>query len=53
MGRRPTIMLAPELTDEQRRAVEIFELAQWMPSLVRLSTTYHQRIADGRATRAV
>ena len=33
MGRRPTIMLAPELTDEQRRAVEIFELARWMPSL--------------------
>lgn len=33
MGRRPTIMLAPELTDEQRRAVEVFELARWMPSL--------------------
>ena len=33
MGRRPTIMLAPDLTDEQRRAVEVFELARWMPSL--------------------
>lgn len=33
MGRRPTIMLAPELTDEQRRGVEVFELARWMPSL--------------------
>jgi hypothetical protein len=33
MGRRPTIMLAPDLTAEQCRAVEIFELARWMPSL--------------------
>jgi hypothetical protein len=32
-GRRPTFLLAPELTPEQRRAVEVFELARWMPSL--------------------
>ncbi len=32
-GRRPTVMLAPELTAEQRRAVEVFELSRWMPSL--------------------
>ena len=25
-GRRPTVMLAPELTTEQRRAVKVFEL---------------------------
>ncbi len=34
MGRRPTVALAPELTTKQRRAVKIFELARWMPSLV-------------------
>lgn len=34
MGRRPTVALAPELTTRQRRAVKVFELARWMPSLV-------------------
>lgn len=33
MGRRPTVALAPELTAGQRRAVKLFELARWMPSL--------------------
>ena len=33
MGRRPTVMLPPELTVEQRRAVKLFELERWMPSL--------------------
>lgn len=33
-GRRPTIMLAPELTTEQRRAVRIFDLERWCPSLL-------------------
>jgi transposase len=32
-GRRPTVMLAPELTPEQRRAVEVFELSRWMPAI--------------------
>jgi transposase len=32
-GRRPTIAIAPELTSEQRRAVRIFELDRWLPSL--------------------
>lgn len=32
-GRRPTIAIAPELTSEQRRAVRIFELDKWLPSL--------------------
>jgi hypothetical protein len=32
-GRRPTVMLAPELTTEQRHAVRLFELQRWMPSL--------------------
>jgi len=34
MGRRPTVALPPELTAEQRRAVKVFELARWMPSLL-------------------
>jgi transposase len=34
MGRRPTVALAPELTTQQRRAVKVFELARWMPSLI-------------------
>jgi hypothetical protein len=29
-GRRPTVMLAPELTAEQHRAVKVFELDRWM-----------------------
>jgi len=32
-GRRPTVMLAPELTNEQRRAVKAFELERWSPQL--------------------
>jgi len=33
-GRRPTVMLAPELTTEQRRAVRIFDLERWFPALL-------------------
>jgi hypothetical protein len=33
-GRRPTVMLAPELTAEQRRAVKVFELVRWFPTLL-------------------
>jgi hypothetical protein len=32
-GRRPTAMLAPDLTSEQRRAVKVFELQRWAPTL--------------------
>lgn len=31
-GRRPTVMLAPALTAEQRRAVKLFELDRWAPA---------------------
>ena len=34
MGRRPTWPLAPDLTPGQRRAVERFGLARWMPVLL-------------------
>ncbi len=33
-GRRPTVMLAPELTTEQRRAVRLFDLERWFPTLL-------------------
>jgi hypothetical protein len=32
-GRRPTIMIPPELSPAQRKAVTTFELARWMPAL--------------------
>lgn len=38
-GRRPTAMLAPELTAEQRRAVKAFELDRWFPTLLSCMAT--------------
>lgn len=32
-GRRPTVMIPPELSPAQRKAVNTFELARWMPTL--------------------
>jgi len=37
-GRRPTAMLAPELTAEQRRAVKVFQLERWFPTLLSCMT---------------
>lgn len=33
MGRRPTVMLPPDLTLDQQRAVKAFELERWFPAL--------------------
>ena len=33
-GRRATVLLAPELTGEQRKAVRIFDLGRWLPQLL-------------------
>ena len=33
-GRRPTVMLGPELTAEQRKAATAFNLQRWMPSSI-------------------
>ena len=33
-GRRPTVMLAPALNSEQRRAVGVFELDRWFPGIL-------------------
>ena len=32
-GRRPTVMLAPDLSATQQKAVRVFELARWLPTL--------------------
>lgn len=37
-GRRATVMLAPELTVEQRRAVKVYELERWFPTLLSCMT---------------
>jgi transposase len=34
LGRRTTVMIAPDLTAEQRKAVRSFELDRWMPTLL-------------------
>src|SRR5450755_4773512 len=33
-GRRATVMLGPDLSAEQRKAVDTFELGRWMPTLL-------------------
>jgi transposase len=37
-GRRPTVMLAPELTTEQRRGVKVFDLERWFPNILSCMT---------------
>lgn len=34
LGRRATVMLAPDLTADQRRAVKSFDLGRWLPTLL-------------------
>ena len=33
-GRRPAVLLAPDLSTDQRRAVKIIDLARWLPGLL-------------------
>lgn len=33
-GRRPTVMLAPELTAAQRKSVKTFDLGRWLPAVL-------------------
>ncbi len=33
-GRRPTVMLAPDLTAVQQKAVKVFDLGRWFPELL-------------------
>jgi len=34
LGRRPTWLIAPDITPLQRRAIKTFELGRWMPELL-------------------
>jgi len=38
LGRRATVLLAPELTAEHRKAIQTFDLGRWMPTLLSSST---------------
>ena len=49
-GRRATVLLAPELTAEQRKAVQVYDLGRWMPTLlssrtVKASNSSVERVA--------
>lgn len=45
MGRRPTAMLAPDLSAEQAKAVATFDLGRWFPALLSTSTPTRARAA--------
>jgi hypothetical protein len=47
-GRRATVLLAPELTAEQRKAVRVFDLGRWMPLLL---SSMSQRASNSSAER--
>ena len=50
-GRRPTVMLAPELTAEQRRAVKVFELDKWFPDILSCLTARPVRFCRNKGAR--
>lgn len=47
-GRRATVLLASELTAEQRKAVKTFDLARWLPILLSSRTTDASNPSVGR-----
>jgi transposase len=48
-GRRPTVMLAPDLSAEQRKAVETFDLERWFPRLLSSSVLTRSRSSPAPA----
>ena len=48
-GRRPTVMLLPEMTPFQRRAARRFELARWLPMISSCSDENAQPSKETRA----
>jgi transposase len=48
-GRRATVMLGPDVTAEQRKAIKLFELERWMPTLL-TSMDQLASTTDGRPT---
>jgi hypothetical protein len=49
LGRRPTWLIAPDITPWQRRAIETFELGRWMPELLSASPVRRHRLANHEA----
>lgn len=50
VGRRPTVILAPELTAEQYRAVKAFQLDRWLPALLSCMPIRPRRAQNGSRT---
>ena len=48
-GRRPTVLLAPDLSTEQRTAAQAFDLERWMPGLLSSSPVKAVRATSTRA----
>jgi len=46
MGRRPTWLLAPDITPWHKRAIETFELGRWMPELLSARPVRRNRTAN-------
>ena len=46
MGRRPTWLLAPDITPWQKRAIDTFELGRWMPELLSARPVRRNRPAN-------
>jgi hypothetical protein len=46
LGRRPTWLLAPDITPWHRRAIETFELGRWMPELLSARPARRKRPAN-------
>lgn len=49
-GRRPTVLLAPELTPEQYKAVRTFQLDRWLPALLSCMHIRPRRAQNGART---
>ena len=49
-GRRPTVMLGPDLGAEQRKAVKAFDLERWMPGILSSMDSEARRPSRTRGT---
>lgn len=49
LGRRPTWLIAPDITPLQRRAIDAFELGRWMPELLSTRAVRRNRPANHEA----
>jgi len=47
-GRRPAVLLAPDLSAEQRRAAKTFELERWLPGILSSMPSQRSDAADKR-----